>query len=388
MVRAILDCHLPYYSPTLVVLLIIYTVEYHHQPIIFLWINYVIFPIIDWLCGNDEVNPTPEEEKILSKQFKWILPVLTFAATEWLIFFWSFSYLQRNEIGIMQFILFAFTVSHVNGEGFLISHELFHKKNIIYKIIGTFDLIKSLNMWFYFEHVYGHHKYVATPEDPATAKLNQRLSDFAWQSIKGSLRKSWERETKMLRKKNLSEYSIHNRILQFILIEIAFVSFIFYWWGIKCGVFFLVQAYISMNILEGINYIRHYGLVRKKLPNGEYEPVGLKHSWNASQFFQNCLLLKLQRHSDHHANPYKPYQCLSSAKEAPNLPCGYSVCLLAINFPTYWFSIINPLVESTNKDGKPTKEQMEKSEKALRTWMMYEIGFVSAFALLVLFVLS
>lgn len=384
MVRAILDWHLPYYSPTLVACLIIYVTEYYNQPIIFLWINYVIFPILDMCFPEDNTNPTPEEEKILSKQFKWILPVFSFAIIEWVIFFWSFSYLQRHDLGILQFILFAFTISHVNGEGFLISHELFHKNNLLFKALGTLDLIKSLNMWFYFEHVYGHHKYVATPEDPATAKLNQKLSDFAWQSIKGSFQKSWSREVALLKKENLPEFSIQNRILQFVILEILFVLLIFYCWGFKCGVFFLIQAYISMNILEGINYIRHYGLVRKKLPNGEYEPVSVKHSWNAPQLIQNYLLLKLQRHSDHHANPYKPYQILHSPKDAPSLPCGYSVCLLVINFPSYWFSIINPLVETTNSEGKPTEEQMKRSTEALRKWMVYEVGFVSAFAYLVL----
>ena len=45
---------------------------------------------------------------------------------------------------------------------------------------------------------------------------------------------------------------------------------------------------------------------------GVYEPVDIRHSWNAPYMVSNMLLFKLQRHSDHHENPYKPYQTLCS----------------------------------------------------------------------------
>ena len=65
-------------------------------------------------------------------------------------------------------------------------------------------------------------------------------------------------------------------------------------------------------ILEIINYVEHYGLRRKRLEDGTYEKVTIRHSWNAPHRMSNYLLFKLQRHSDHHENAFKPYQTLCS----------------------------------------------------------------------------
>lgn len=386
-VRPILDCHLPYYLPTLVGCFFVYITEFHHMPILHLWIDYVVFPVLDLIFGEDHINPTPSEEKILKKQFRWQLPIISYVILEWFCFFWSFSYLQRNELSPLDFILFSISIAHVNAEGILVSHELFHKKSALLQFIGTLNLIKSLNMHFYSEHIYGHHKYVATPEDPATAKFNQTLFDFIKQSIKGGLINSWNREAKKMRKSNRPVISIYNKMVQFIGVEVVFLLLIFYFSGFKCLIFFVFQAYLSVSILETINYVRHYGLVRKKMENGEYEPVSIKHSWNAPQLVQNYLLFKLQRHSDHHANSQKPYQILYSPKDAPSLPCGYAVCLLACHFPNFWFEIINPLVETTNKSGFPSQIQMDKSTSALQKWIIYEVAFVSLLTYLVVFIL-
>ena len=386
-VRPILDWHLPYYLPTLVGCFFVYFTEFHHKSILHLWVNYVFFPILDTIFGEDNTNPTSSEEKILKKQFRWQLPIISYVVFEWFCFFWSFSYLQRTELTPLQFILLSISMAHVNAEGILVSHELFHKKSTLPQIIGTLNLIKSLNMHFYSEHVNGHHKYVATPEDPATARYNQTLFDFIKQSIRGGFSNTWSREAKKMRKSSRPVISIHNKMVQFIGTEVVFLMLILYIYGFKCFGFFILQAYMSVSILETINYVRHYGLARKKMENGEYEPVSIKHSWNAPQVVQNYLLFKLQRHSDHHANSHKPYQILYSPKDAPTLPCGYAVCLLACHFPKFWFDIINPLVETTNKSGIPTQDQMNKSTLALQKWLLYEIFFVSFFTYLFVFIL-
>ena len=155
-------------------------------------------------------------------------------------------------------------------------------------------------------------------------------------------------------------------MLQYVITEIIFTVGIWIIFG-NLGLFmFLFQAGLSVFFLETINYIRHYGLLRKQLKNGEYEPVTSKHSWNAPQLMQNIVLLNLQRHSDHHAHSYKPYQTLLSYDDSPNLPVGYAVCVLAALFPSVWFNIINPLVEATNENGKPTDIQMKKSNSSLK----------------------
>jgi alkane 1-monooxygenase len=167
-------------------------------------------------------------------------------------------------------------------------------------------------------------------------------------------------------------------MIQWLTLEAAFTFAIWMFYGTRVLGFFIGQAICSVAVLETVNYIRHYGLLRKKLPNGEYEPVTHKHSWNAPQLMQNFIFLKLQRHSDHHANAYKPYQILKSYLDAPNLPCGYTVCMLAPLVPPLWFSIINPLADGTNQNGKPSDRQMNESTKALRLYLLLQVSSMVA----------
>lgn len=48
----------------------------------------------------------------------------------------------------------------------------------------------------------------------------------------------------------------------------AFTFFIHSAFGGRVTLFFLFEALFSIAYLEAINYIEHYGLSRKKLPNG------------------------------------------------------------------------------------------------------------------------
>jgi alkane 1-monooxygenase len=84
-----------------------------------------------------------------------------------------------------------------------------------------------------------------------------------------------------------------------IVADVIFLAWMWKLFGFR-GVFLVVLLAIGThNMLETINYIEHYGLERKKLPDGEYEKVTIRHSWNAPHKFSNYILMKIQRHSDH-----------------------------------------------------------------------------------------
>ena len=165
---------------------------------------------------------------------------------------------------------------------------------------------KNLYMHFTYEHIFGHHRRVATPEDPASATKDQNVYGFAINSFLGSYKSVYnmEKEAKKPLYKNCSVLSV--------VAAIAFTAGIFAYYPIHTGIFFLFEALFSIFYLEAINYLEHFGLRREKLPNGEYEKVTIRHSWNAPHRFTNYLLFKLQRHSDHHENALKPYQTLLS----------------------------------------------------------------------------
>jgi len=106
------------------------------------------------------------------------------------------------------------------------------------------------------------------------------------------------------------------------------LAIIFFFLGLRTLGFVLAYSLLTVFFLEAINYIEHYGLRRKKDENGIYEPVNIKHSWNAPHRYTNYLIFKLQRHSDHHANAYKPYQILNTYADSPTLLGGYTLALI------------------------------------------------------------
>mmetsp|Transcript_10190 Transcript_10190/g.8996 ORF Transcript_10190/g.8996 Transcript_10190/m.8996 type:complete len:101 (+) Transcript_10190:736-1038(+) len=96
-----------------------------------------------------------------------------------------------------------------------------------------------------------------------------------------------------------------------------------YIFGLKMIFFHFVYFIIPILLLEGANYVEHYGIVRKKINEKYYESINHKHSWNASHRFSSYVFFRLQRHSDHHVHSYRPYQTLRSYEVSPQLPYGY-----------------------------------------------------------------
>ena len=86
---------------------------------------------------------------------------------------------------------------------------------------------------------------------------------------------------------------LYNRLILFNFGHLAWISLIWFFLGMPTVVYQLICSAIAISLAELINYIEHYGLIRKKTEEGIYEPVNVKHSWNAPQRFSNYSLIKL-----------------------------------------------------------------------------------------------
>ena len=226
----------------------------------------------------------------------------------------------------------------IGAVSFLVAHEIFHKPGFFNRALGTLHMSKVLYMHFTIEHLYGHHKNVSTPLDPASAAKGVTLYSFVPKSVIGS----WLSAFNIDKSRGKPLY-LNGAVLS-IVSSVFFVGLVWKFYGAVSTAAFIVYALGSIFYLENINYIEHYGLRREKLANGQYEKVTIRHSWNAPHRFTNYILFKLQRHSDHHENSLKPFQTLLSLDDSPNLPHGYSLMLLLSLFPNTWFSIMDPLV--------------------------------------------
>ena len=223
--------------------------------------------------------------------------------------------------------------------GINVGHELGHRTTWIEQKMALALLLTSQYMHFFIEHNRIHHKYVSTPDDPASAMKGQTLYNYFPQTIFGS----WFSCFKLDR----------STTLLYLGIQISFLVAIGLVFGVSSMVGALVSGIFGFLLLETVNYIEHYGLRRKKNEStGRYEKVQPKHSWNSNHPIGRLVLFELSRHSDHHANARRKYQTLRHFDEAPEMPTGYPGMMILSLFPPLWFKVMDPLVEKTYQNSE------------------------------------
>lgn len=214
------------------------------------------------------------------------------------------------------------------------AHELGHRVSKFEQFLAKTLLLTSLYMHFFIEHNKGHHKHVATPEDPSSAFYKQNLYAFWIQTFVGTQRKAWQIAIAE------SKSAIFNEMALFQLIQFALLFVVCYFFGgfgLGC---FLVSAFIGAALLETVNYIEHYGLQRD-FSKTTYERVKPAHSWNSNHIMGRLTLFELSRHSDHHYLASRKYQILRHMEEAPQMPTGYPGMILLALFPPLWFKVMH-----------------------------------------------
>jgi alkane 1-monooxygenase len=225
--------------------------------------------------------------------------------------------------------------------GINVGHELGHRKPIFEQFLAKSLLLTSLYTHFFIEHNKGHHAHVATEEDPSSAILGQSIYSFWPQTVFGTYVKAWKINLDELKKKGLGFLNTQNEMLLFTLAQVILMVLIGYFFGYYTLLYFLLSATIGALLLETVNYIEHYGLLRTRNPNGNYERVLPKHSWNSNHLLGRLMLFELSRHSDHHYLASRKYQVLRHHDDAPQMPTGYPGMIVLALFPPIWFRVMN-----------------------------------------------
>jgi alkane 1-monooxygenase len=302
-----------------------------------------LLPILEHLLPPQEANLSESDRKsyLSDRLFDWLLyfnvPIV-FGTV--LLFIYQLNHITMSTSTLVGHIL---SVGIVLGAcGINVGHELGHRSNKAEQFLAKALLLPSLYQHFFIEHNRGHHKYVATPEDPATARRGETVYAFWFRSITQSYRHAWALERDKLRKQGLSFWGSQNLMLRFTLVQISYVSAVFLlaseW---QFALFVLVAGLVGALLLETINYVEHYGLLREKMSNGRYERVQPHHSWNSNYVLGRIMLYELTRHSDHHFLASKKYQVLDHHPQAPELPYGYPASMLLALLPPLWFAVMD-----------------------------------------------
>jgi alkane 1-monooxygenase len=240
-----------------------------------------------------------------------------------------------------------------NVLGLSAAHELAHRINVKFEPMLS-KILYGTVLYFHFglEHVVGHHKRVATPEDPATARLGESFYAFLPRTVFGGFNSAWEFEAGRMKKQNLPVWSMRNPMVVGLLAQTAVTVFIAAVFG-GMGIFYLLaQSFIAISLVESANYVVHYGLLRKEIAPGKYEPVRPWHSWNSSNWLSNHFLFNIQRHSDHHYKAGRRYQLLRHYDDVPQLPNGYAGMIVLALIPPLWRKIMDPRVHKFSQPDK------------------------------------
>jgi alkane 1-monooxygenase len=238
------------------------------------------------------------------------------------------------------------------GVGITVAHELGHKSTKIEQFYAKVLLMTVSYMHFFIEHNKGHHVWVATPKDPATSRKGETFYSFYFRSVIRGFISAWEIEKERLRRKNISVWSYQNDMILYTVLPFLFCGFLmgclyFYTGSFSWNVpiFFFAQSILGFSLLEAVNYIEHYGIVRNEIANGRFERVNPLHSWNSNYLITNFYLFQLQRHSDHHANANRRYQVLRHFDESPQMPQGYPAMMMMAMIPPLWFKVMDNRLE-------------------------------------------
>lgn len=306
-----------------------------------------ILPLIELMIPYSTANITEENESARSKnRFFSVLLYLNIPLVYTTII-WGAVTAQSNSMVLWEWFGLVLSVGIVMGaNGINVAHELGHRQDKTEQLLAKILLLPALYQHFFIEHNRGHHKHVATPEDPASAPLGQTVYVFWIKSVTLSWWNAWKLEANRLKKNGLSPFSLRNEMLVFQIIQILWLTGIYVFIGPAACLFALMAGVVGFLLLETVNYIEHYGLRRRQLPGGHYEPVSPRHSWNSNHELGRIFLYELTRHSDHHYKSTRKYQILRHLDESPQLPAGYPASMLLSLVPPLWFWKMNPIVMS------------------------------------------
>ncbi|AXY59934.1 alkane 1-monooxygenase [Acinetobacter chinensis] len=305
---------------------------------------HVIIPAIDTVIGKDSNNPTAEDVRLLEQDPYYARLVKTFIPLQYIANVYACWLVSRENTSLLDKILLGISMGAINGIAINTAHELSHKSERMDHILSHLALVPSGYNHFRIEHPYGHHKRAATPEDPASSKMGETFYEFLPRTVIGSFKSAIEIETRRLKRKGLSFWSKDNELLQGWGMTAAFHGSMLKLFGKGILPYQVAQSFYSIGLFEIINYIEHYGLLRQQDENGKYERTMPEHSWNNNNIVTNLFLYQLQRHSDHHAYPTRPFQALRHFDEAPELPSGYASMLLPALIPSLWFKMMDKRV--------------------------------------------
>lgn len=220
------------------------------------------------------------------------------------------------------------------------AHELIHRGN---------RWLFGLGKWVYISMLYGHHTtahrllhhaYVATPLDPNFPPKGRNFYSYFPRGWMGSFTRGFEVEEERAKRTGRM-----NPYIEYVGGALALLGLSFALLGLPGLLAYLALAFYAQSQLAMVDYLQHYGLARRQLPDGSYAPQTHRHSWNSPHWFSSLMMVNASRHSDHHAHPGRVYPALRLTDDMPRLPYSLPAMGIVALIPPLWFKLMDKRVD-------------------------------------------
>jgi alkane 1-monooxygenase len=235
------------------------------------------------------------------------------------------------------------------------AHELIHRGAYRFVRLGVAIYVALLFGHHASAHRLVHHRHVATPTDPNTAREGEGFYHFFRRAWIGSFQEGWRAEAQLRDRQKASSnpgaspagaslgwsgplppYAVYVAggvlVLAFAYV-LAGGAGVIVWLGLA------LHAQVQLLLSD---YVQHYGLERTVLQDGRIAPQSAAHSWNAADWLSGRMMLQAARHSDHHLHPTRSYPTLRLDAGAPLLPWSLpTACTIAL-IPPLWRARMAP----------------------------------------------
>jgi alkane 1-monooxygenase len=306
------------------------------------YVAFVLIPLFELILPKSISNHKEEEEETRSENRMFDFLLYSHVPILYGIVFYALYYFNSHTFTTLETVGMVYNIGVlVGGFGINIGHELGHRNKIFEQNLSKLLLLPALYQHFFIEHNRGHHKNVATDLDPATSRFGENIYVFWWRSVTGSYMSAWRIENEQMKREGKPVMSWANGMIRFHVYQAAYLLAIGLFFNAPSVLMAIGFGITGFLLLETVNYIEHYGLKRKQLANGRFEPVLPHHSWNSDHELGRIFLFELTRHSDHHYKATRPYQILRHFDESPQLPFGYPLSMITALVPPLWFSMMN-----------------------------------------------
>jgi alkane 1-monooxygenase len=245
----------------------------------------------------------------------------------------------RIELGLL-----LASASVTSAVGFAAAHELLHGQRrsdqLLERVLTSFLFYPHYKLI----HIYGHHVHVATPTDENTAWHGESIYGYLMRTIPGSALRCWqlERERASRGGRRTGLRLLGNRMLVYAMTQLGLVAAVYSLARAPGLIFYLAHLAGAHVMLEAVNYLQHYGLLRGEVPGrAGYERTAPEHAWDSYHFFSSFMTFRVGHHANHHVSA-GPYYLLSPEPDAPKLPLGYFWAIALVLLPPAWWLVIHP----------------------------------------------